>query len=159
MPRRLSAPSLLALLAAAAGPARAGTDTDHLTVTARVQSGCSLAGGTLDFGAYVSGQPTDLDATGAINFVNCSGTLTFTLDGGLSGSVAARAMQAGSSRLSYQIYRNPTRTAVWGTGSDAHGVILLTPQSGSVQVYGRIPRGQAVPDGTYTDTVTITLSF
>lgn len=158
MLRRLLVRPLL-LLVAGMQPALAGTDTDQLAVTATVQSGCSLTGGTLSFGEYTSGQGTDLDAVGAINYVNCSGTLTFTLDGGLSGNVSGRQMRFGANRLSYQIYRNQTRNAVWGIGADAHGVILLTPQSGSIPVYGRVPKSQTVPDGVYTDTVTITLTF
>lgn len=151
---------MAALLAAAAAmPARAATDTDQLTVSATVSSSCSLNGGTLNFGQYITGQTTDLDVTGSINYVNCSGELSLALDGGGSGSVSARQMRSGSSRLNYQIYRNPTRTAVWGTGGDALGVILINPQSGSVSVYGRVPRGQAVPDGVYGDVVNITLTF
>lgn len=159
-PRVRSSTALLLVVAAALSrSAWAGTDTDQLTVTATVQSSCSLSSGSLNFGQYVAGQPTDLDVTGAINYVNCSGNLSFSLDGGSSGSVNARQMRSGASRLNYQIYRNSTRTAIWGTGADAHGVILLSPQSGSIQVYGRIPRGQAVPDGIYSDVVNITLTF
>jgi spore coat protein U-like protein len=140
-------------------PARAGTDTDQLTVTATVLSSCSLSGGTLSFGQYVSGQTTDLDVGGTISYVNCSGTLGFALDGGGAGSVAGRQMSSGANRLNYQIYRNPTRSAVWGSGADAQGVTLVGTQSGTVAVHGRIPKGQAVPDGTYTDVVNITLTF
>jgi spore coat protein U-like protein len=39
---------------AAAAPAIAATDTDQLTVTATVLSGCALTGGSLNFGQYVS---------------------------------------------------------------------------------------------------------
>ena len=40
------------------------------------------------------------------------------------------------------------------------GSLTLTATgSGNVSVYGRIPAGQAVPAGTYTDTVVITLDF
>ncbi|HEX6013865.1 MAG TPA: spore coat U domain-containing protein [Geminicoccaceae bacterium] len=140
-------------------PAKAGTDTDQLTVTATVLSSCSLSGGTLNFGQYISGQQTDLDVTGTINYVNCSGNLTFALDGGGAGSVNARQMSSGANRLNYQIYRNPTRSAVWGSGADAQGVTLIGTQSGTVSVHGRIPKNQVVPDGTYTDVVNITLTF
>ena len=162
MPRRGEIRKLLVGLtmsAAAAWPAVAGSDTDQLTVTVTVQSSCSLSGGTLDFGQYVSGQDSDLDAVGTINFVNCNGDLVFGLDGGGSGNVMARQMRSGADHLNYQIYRNPTRTAVWGTGLEAREVTLLTTQSGSLSVYGRIPKSQTVPDGTYSDVVNITLSF
>lgn len=147
------------LLAGPARPAQAGTDTDILTVTATVLSACSLSGGTLSFGSYTSGQTANLDVTGVINYVNCSGSLTFALDGGLSGNANARQMQQGANRLTYQIYRNAVRNAVWGTGADAQGVVLVGTQSGSVTVYGRIPSGQVVPDGAYADTVNVTLTF
>jgi spore coat protein U-like protein len=158
MPRRLlvAASALGAVLAPPC--ARAGTDTDQLAVSATVVSSCSLSGGTLSFGQYVSGQTTDLDVGGTISYVNCSGTLGFALDGG-AGSVAGRQMSSGANRLNYQIYRNSIRSAVWGSGADAQGVTLVGTQSGTVAVHGRIPRGQAVPDGTYTDVVNITLTF
>ena len=159
---RLAAP-LAAVAAAAvatfATPAAAGTDTDQLTITATVLSGCSLSGGSLSFGQYVLGQSADLDAVGQVNYTNCVGDLKFELDGGTAASVTNRQMATGAARLRYQLYRNSTRSAVWGTGTDAHAVRLLIPQNGKVDVYGRIPGGQAVAAGTYTDTVNITLTF
>lgn len=140
-------------------PAGAGSDTDQLTVTATVLSACSLSGGTLNFGNYTSGQTANLDVNGTINYVNCSGSLTFTLDGGTSGNINARQMSSGANRLNYQIYRNAARNAIWGTGADAHGVVLIGTQSGTVSVFGRIPASQVVADGTYTDTINITLTF
>ena len=97
--------------------------------------------------------------TGTINYVNCSGNLSFALDGGGSGNINARQMSSGSGRLNYQIYRNAARNAVWGTGADAQGVMLIGTQSGATSVYGRIPASQIVADGTYTDVVNITLTF
>jgi spore coat protein U-like protein len=162
MVRAMSAARLLLAIAVAAchaSSARSAVDTDVLTVTATVLSACSLSGGTLSFGSYTSGQAQNLDVDGSVNYVNCSGSLSFTLDGGGSGNVHARQMSQGASRLNYQIYRNSVRNAVWGSGADAHGVVLLGTQSGAVTVYGRIPANQIVPEGTYTDTVNITLTF
>jgi spore coat protein U-like protein len=114
---RLAAPLAAVAAAAAAAaafatPAAAGTDTDHVTAT--VRSGCSLSGGSLSFGQYVSGQSADLDAVGQINYTNCVGDLKFELDGGTAASVTNRQMAAGAARLRYQLYRNSTRSAVWG---------------------------------------------
>lgn len=139
--------------------ALAGTDTDPLNVTATVQSACALNGGTMAFGTYLSGQTTNLDAVGRINYVNCIGTLTFELDGGQSGDINNRTMLSGSNQLRYQLYRNSTRSAVWGIGANALQQQLLVPLTGSVDVYGRIPSGQAAAPGNYTDTVNITLTF
>lgn len=153
--------ALALALASAAMPARADTDTGQLTVTATVLSGCTLIGGTLDFGNYISGQPGNRDASGQIGYVNCSGLLTFDLDGGQAGNVMARRMSNGNANLNYQIYRTSARSSVWGMGSDALQLQLLgaAPMSGSVAVHGRIFGGQTVPGGTYTDIVNITLTF
>jgi len=153
-------PFFLAMLLAA-GSAEADTATGQLSVSATVRSGCALTGGTLDFGNYLSGQAAALDATGQIGYVNCTGVLTFELDGGQQGVVQNRAMTGNGASLAYQIYRSGTRNEVWGVGADALRVQLLsaTPTSGSVPVYGRVLGGQTVPGGTYTDIVNITLTF
>jgi spore coat protein U-like protein len=157
-----SALLLGAALALAPAMALAGTSTDTLAVSATVQTSCALNGGTMSFGQYLSGQATDLDVEGTINYANCPvGTLTFELDGGQSGDVNARAMKSGSSdTLSYQLYKTSVRNAVWGMGANAQTqqIIEQTP-TGSINVYGRIPKGQTVAAGSYADTVNITLTF
>ena len=153
----------LALTAAALQPAAAVAETVQLTVSATVLSGCTLTGGTLDFGHYVSGQANALDATGEIRYVNCSGRLVFELGGGTHGTVNDRRMSGPDGTLDYQIYRTASRNAIWGMGEANAVVIDLpltgTPSDGFVPVHGRIRGGQAVPGGTYTDIVNITLTF
>ncbi|MCL6609822.1 MAG: spore coat U domain-containing protein [Geminicoccaceae bacterium] len=152
--------ALLAAAALEARPAVGSTDTGTLTVTATVNSNCSLSGGTLAFGTYTAGQTSDLDVQGAINYVNCpAGTLVFELDNGANASGSQRRMRSGNNFLNYEIFRTSTRNSQWRTGADAVQVQLLQPGNGSVPVYGRIPAGQAVPPGNYSDTVTITLRF
>ncbi|MEZ5826231.1 MAG: spore coat U domain-containing protein [Geminicoccaceae bacterium] len=149
----------MSVLPAIMAPAIAATDTATLTVSATVASSCSLNSATLDFGTYSSGQSANLDSAGTIGFDNCEGNLTFELDGGQSGAVQSRTMASGGNTLTYQLFRDSNRTNIFGTGSNALQQLLLVPQSGTVPVYGRIPQGQAVPAGTYTDTVNITLTF
>jgi spore coat protein U-like protein len=151
--------ALAAPLIATPMAAFGGTDTDTLAVSATVQSACALNGGTMSFGQYLSGQTTHLDVTGQINYANCNGNLSFELDGGQSGDINNRRMVSGANQLQYQLYRNVARNAIWGTGSNAQGLQLLQPLSGRIDVYGRIPSGQAVPAGSYSDTVNVTLTF
>jgi len=139
--------------------AAAETDTATLSVTARVESGCSLAGGTLAFGVYESGQTEALDAQGTISYINCSGTLTFELDGGQSGDVNNRQMTSADDELTYQLFRNSNRTSIFGQGAQAQQLQLVQPLSGTIDVYGRIPGSQLVSVGDYSDTVNITLTF
>ena len=51
----------LCMLATIVGDAVAQSETGQLTVSATVLSGCTLIGGTLNFGTYVSGQQAPLD--------------------------------------------------------------------------------------------------
>lgn len=140
--------------------AHAATDTSQLSVSATVESGCALSGGTLNFGTYIAGQSADLDVNGSFSYSNCGpGTLSFELDGGLQSSNGNRFMTSGQEQLQYEIYRNAVRSAVWGQGADDQDIQLFATQNGTVDVYGRIPGGQSVSAGTYTDTVTITLTF
>lgn len=149
-----------AAIVVAAAPAAADTDTDILTVKVTVQEACTIAGNTLDFGTYSSGQQAALDAEASVSYSNCAaGTLEIALDGGVAANVADRAMANGDSSLRYQLYKNSARSQVWGTGSDALLQQLLVPDSGSIPVYGRIPGGQSVPSGAYADTVNVTLTF
>ncbi len=154
-------PRLIGVLWTLAVPfaAEAGTATAQLSVTATVQTNCSVSGGTLDFGSYVTGQPDDLDAIGTITLVNCANlTVTVELDGGASGNVQSRRMANGNAQLAYQLYRDPARTQVWGQGNQAFQGQVLAPNT-TLQIFGRIPGGQNVPSGTYSDTVNVTLSF
>lgn len=154
------AAALLAALLGGARSADGATDTGTLNVTATVTTNCSLSGGTMAFGTYVSGQTTNLDVQGSINYVNCpAGRLTFELDNGANANGTQRRMKSGSNYLNYQLYKTSSRNTVWGTGAEANQIELLQGGGGSVVVYGRIPAGQTVPPGSYSDTVTITLTF
>lgn len=153
--------ALIAGLAGSAGQAFANTDTGTLAVSVRVQDVCSVDGGALDFGVYAGGQSSAVEAAGSIAYLGCStGALTFTLDGGAAGDEAARQLRSpAGDALSYQLYRNPARTLLWGSGENAMVLQLLVSGSGSIPIYGRIPGGQDVPAGAYADAVNVTLTF
>lgn len=152
--------ALSAAMLVGARPVAGGTDTGTLTVTATVTSNCSVTGGTLAFGTYVSGQTTDLDAQGSISYANCAaGTLTFELDNGANANGTERRMKSGNNFLVYQIFKTGARSTRWGAGTEAVQVNLLQSGNGNVTVYGRIPGNQSVAPGSYTDTVTVTLTF
>jgi spore coat protein U-like protein len=98
---------------------------------------------------------------------------TITLSTGLAGSYTQRQMANGTHRLSYNLYSGVARRTVWGDGT-AGTVAVPAYAAGSVSVngnqtrafdnpgltiYGRIPAGQDVAIGSYSDTITLTLSF
>ena len=158
---RLRGLVLVLSLALSASVARAGSDTGQLSVTATVQNGCHLDGGSLNFGTYTSGQATNLDVNGTIRYTNCIGTLTFSLDNGLYANGGQRQMASGSGRLSYQIYKTAQRDTILGPGggTTSVGITSGTPLTSQVDIYGRIPANQIAPTGSYSDTVTITMTF
>ena len=151
----------LGTVALAALPGLPGTATDTLSAQVTVQNACPVGGTTIDFGTYSSGQQAALDATGNITYSNCPAvTLTISLDGGGTGNISERGMSGGSGDiLRYQLYRNSARNALWGSGLDALQQVLLVAGSGETPVYGRIPGGQQVAAGSYTDVVNMTMTF
>ena len=158
--RRTVMATAILSIAVSVQPVRAATDTAQLSVTATVESGCALTGGSLNFGTYVSGQTTNLDVNGTIGYSNCGpGTLTFELDDGLQFASSSRQMSSSNDTLSYEIYRDSSRTSRWGSGTSAQQLQLFSTSSSQITVYGRIPANQAATAGSYNDTVTITLTF
>lgn len=144
----------------ALGPAEAASDAGSLAVSATVKSNCDITGAALAFGSYVSGQTAPLDVIGLIDVSNCpNGVVRIELDGGGSGNTAARQMTSGNSTLSYQLYRDMGRSLLWGTGNIGKTLNLQSTSPHRVQVFGRVPGGQNVAPGDYSDTVTITMTF
>lgn len=131
---------------------------------------CELSVTDLAFGSFALNAGHDIESSANIT-VSCvdDGGLPdvsyeLAIDGGLAGATAGRQMN-GPGALAYNLYRDAARTLVWGDGSSLGGTVagsLLLPGLGAAThtVYGRIPGGQpGVEPGTYTDQLTITLSY
>jgi len=129
----------------------------------------------ISFGNYNPLAVTDTDITGRLAF-QCDALAVPTTIGisismnagtGSSGSFATRRMRMGTANvLDYNLYTTTARATVWGSGSGGTAVVtdsLQLPLLGTVtrnyNVFGRIPRNQNVPPGSYTDTVTVTFTF
>ncbi len=135
--------------------------TTSFTITATVQARCIVAATALAFGNY-SG--TLINATSTIS-ATCTKTTAYNVGlnagTGTGATVTNRKMTAPSlSTLNYSLFRDAARTMNWGNtvGTDT------VPGSGSgtaqtLTVYGRIPAGQYVTPGSYTDTITVTLTY
>jgi spore coat protein U-like protein len=124
-------------------------------------SSCTLSSGTtstLNFGTVNPLLPGDTVADGQIA-VTCNFTalaigarLCFSLGvGNTSPSIAARAMGAGTNRLSYNLYTDAARTQVWGAARAGQptSATLTGPLLGGGNVsttfrfYGKLPGGQS----------------
>lgn len=154
--------ALTALLFGASS-AHAGTDSDSMTVTATVIASCDITTNPMAFGNYnpVSGTPLDGATTLSVHCTN--GTpyeIAMNAGSGAGATIPSRRMTYGSDTLNYSIYRDSNRSNLWGqtTGSN----VLTGTGTGAAQslnVYGRIPVNQTAPAGSYTDTVTVTLTY
>ncbi len=142
--------------------------TNTFQVTATITSSCTVSGSNLNFGSAIDplavGVP--LDATSTLT-VTCSNTTPYTValnagaNAGGSTNFTSRTMKSGSDTLGYQLYVDSGRTSVWGDGTSSssakNGTGTGAAQSHSV--YGRIPSLANVVPGSYTDTVTVTISY
>jgi spore coat protein U-like protein len=150
-----------AAIMASSTPALASTATGSLINTAAVLASCSVVGSTIAFGNYSS---TQTDQTGNIAVLCTYGTTyTIGLDAGAgTGATTSVRKLTGSlgGTLNYALFSDTSRTVNWGStiGTDTQagtGTGLVQ----NLTVYGRIAGSQTPLAGTYTDTVTITLTY
>lgn len=158
----LSAAAVACLaLGLGAKSAVAATATTTFQVTATVQATCLISASALGFGTYTGVQT---DATTTIS-VTCTNTTPYNvlLDPGTAtgATVTTRKMKNGAALLGYALFSDSARTVNWGQtiGTDTP---VTGPGNGSAQsltVYGRVAAGQYVTPGSYSDTITATVSY
>jgi spore coat protein U-like protein len=129
------------------------------------EAACSISTTGVTFGTYNVFQGSPTDANGQVTF-RCT-TFEFVvrieLDRGGAPSFNPRQMRQGTEILSYNLYRDASRNTIWGDGTggtqEFSQFFVFANQNINVPVYGRIPAGQDVTAGVYTNTVTATISF
>lgn len=144
-------------------PAHAATTSTTFAVTATVLKTCAVTANNLAFGNYDTTNATPLDGTTTLS-VLCSPGTSFQvgLNAGTSGgSVTTRSMANGGNTLSYALYQNAGRTTNWGNtpGTDTPAATIAGVTATSLSVYGRVPAGQNVAQGSYSDTITVTVTY
>ncbi len=137
------------------------TATTSFQVTAIVAASCTITANPLAFGNYAG---LVLNSTTTI-LVTCSKSTTYNvgLNAGTStgATVTNRSMTGpASTLLNYKLFRNSAMTTNWGNtvGTDT----VAGTGSGAAQsltVYGQVSAGQFVRPGSYTDTITATLTY
>jgi spore coat protein U-like protein len=149
---------------ALASPAAAGTVTDTFDVTLTIQAGCEVsAPNDLSFGTATF-LDTALTATADFS-VRCTngttGTISLNGGSGSSGSVATRTMESGANAINYSLYTNSSHTTIWGNGTSGTSTVTHngTGSTTSLTIYGQVPSQSPPPVATYSDTITITVSY
>lgn len=123
----------------------------------------TLTGGSITFAAYVPDATADNDGATTVS-VRCTKdtpvTIAMNAGQGAGATEAARILTSPDDTLEYSLYTDSSRSDVWGSGAAAVGFngdgLLSTT---SLNVYGRIEAGQDVTPGSFTDSVTVTLTY
>jgi spore coat protein U-like protein len=154
------------LLSSGTTPAAAATATANLAVTANVTNNCTITTAPVAFGAYdpvVANAATPLDSTGTVTVACTKGAgATVGLDLGTNASGAVRRLKdAGANYLTYELYQDAGRSAIWGNAGGSLYSAGAAPSKAprSFTVYGRVAAGQDIPAAAYSDTIVATVNF
>jgi Uncharacterized secreted protein len=168
----------LFIMGSTAGLAHAATGT--LTASVSVDTNCTVSTSPVTFGAYdpivanVAGTGIDLPGTGTITVTCVKGSApSIALGLGLYSTGSTRRMRhatAATTFLTYELYQPPSATpgaacsyvgaTVWGSGTSAFSPGAAPNKNSRIfNVCGTVPAGQNVEVGTYSDTVTATITF
>lgn len=142
--------------------AASGRATYQIRASVNPIGGCTVAATPLIFLIPVPTN-TNVDSTSTIS-VKCAPNTAFTVDidtGLYPNGINRRVFNAAANAfINYDVYKDPPRSAVWGTGgarnvagnSGLTGVSLMT-------VYGRVASVKTLKAGGYKDTLTVTITF
>jgi spore coat protein U-like protein len=151
------------LLLSAANVSHASSTSSNFTVQVTLTASCVInSAATLNFGSQ-GVLVANVDNTSTIA-VQCTNTTPYNigLDAGTGSgaTVAVRKMSNGGNTVNYSLYSDSGRSTVWGNtvGTDTvsatgNGV------SQSYTVYGRVPVQITPAAATYTDTITVTVTY
>lgn len=130
-------------------------------------SACTVSATGVAFGIYDPTSPAATLSSGTVA-VSCTvpsghNPVTIALSTGSSGSFASRTLSSGTDTLNYNLYLDAAYTQVWGDGTggsvtDTQYVTHGQPAFNAT-VYGVMPAMQSPGAGTFSDTITVTVSF
>ncbi|HEY6508719.1 MAG TPA: spore coat U domain-containing protein [Vicinamibacterales bacterium] len=151
---------------AAEGRLGAQQSSASLTVSASVTKNCTIATSPVNFGAY---DPVAANATAPLDGI---GTITVTCTKGAASKVGLspggnaqgttrRMTQGAAEYLAYELYKDTSRSTVWGDGIDTALDVPAAPNRNprTFTAYGRVTGAQDAAVGNYTDTVLATVNF
>jgi spore coat protein U-like protein len=145
------------------GPSSATTTTTTFTATITLAATCTInSASTLDFGT--AGVLTaNVDQTSTIA-VQCTDTTPYSigLDAGTGtgATVTVRKLTSGATTVNYTLYSDSGHNNIWGNTPPTDTVAATgNGASQSYTVFGRVPAQTTPAPGTYTDTVTVTVTY
>jgi spore coat protein U-like protein len=144
-------------------PTGANTRTSSgSSYTATINANCLVSATNLNFGS-TSSLASNVDATSTVT-VQCTNSTAYTValnaGTGTGATITVRKMTSGANTINYSLYTNSARSVLWGNGTT--GVTQSGTGSGNQQVYtvfGRIPPQSSPIPGSYSDTITVTVTY
>jgi spore coat protein U-like protein len=153
-------------LAFVGGPADATTSiTQSLSVSMTITAQCIFTSTTPTLAFASNGVLTaNVDATATVS-VQCTNSLPFNigLDAGTTtgGTTTTRLMAGGSSEtIQYKLFQDANHMTNWGNtiGTDTNS-LTGTGAAVNYTIYGRVAPQSTPSASSYTDTVTITVTY
>jgi spore coat protein U-like protein len=155
---------LAACLGLTSGAAYGSTTTDPFTVQMTITASCVInSAGTLNFGSSQGVITSAVPGTSTIQ-VQCTNTTPYNIGlnaGTATGAtVTTRKMTNAGNTISYALYSDAAMTTNWGNtvGTDT----VAATGNGASQpytVYGQVPAQTTPAPATYTDTITVTVTY
>ena len=128
-------------------------------------AGCSVSATSVGFGTYDVFDSAPNDSTGSVT-LNCNGgakNVTVAINRGGGSSFALRRMRKTTEQLFYNLFLDAARTSIWGDGSSGTQTYAVgnppNNQDVTLTIYARVPAGQDVSAGSYSDSVTVTVNY
>ena len=139
--------------------------TFPFTTTATVINNCLVSATNVNFGTAPGVLSSAVTATGNIT-ATCSNNHSYTIalnQGSTSGASLTDRRMAGSGAavVHYELYTSSGYTTVWGDGTSGTGTVSGTGNNSaqSYTVYGRVPAQSPAAGGSYSDTITVTVTY
>ncbi|MCX7982833.1 MAG: spore coat U domain-containing protein [Syntrophales bacterium] len=129
------------------------------------EAACTVSTTGIAFGNYSPIDITPVDSQGIITITCNTNERTTTAIGPSpnSGGFNPRKMKqtGGSELLNYNLYTDASRSTIWGDGTGGTRTVTQRVNRTTVNltVYGRIPAGQDVSVGQYSDILVITVNY
>lgn len=141
-----------------------------LLTASAADAGCTMSVTNVSFGTYDVFVSAPLDSNSGWVHVNCTADVNRAAvtigPSAVTGGFNPRGMKhtTGSDVLNYYIYTSSARTAIWGDGTRGTNVVeprrpggKPAPWNAQLIMYARIPAGQNVSQGSYSDNLTVTV--
>jgi len=157
-------PAIAAWLVLLSGAAHGLTATTTFTVQMTITASCVInSAGTLNFGSSQGVLTSAVPGTSTIQ-VQCTNTTPYNIGlnaGTATGAtVTTRKMTNAGNTISYSLYSNAAMTTNWGNTVGTDTVSATgNGASQSYTVYGQVPAQTTPAPATYTDTITVTVTY